>query len=133
MSMKSWAKSEMERAQFDEQTKEAMSKILDIFFEEWDSGGAVSWAVPVLERLLKGLPLSPLTGEDDEWNDLSDMAGQQLYQNRRCSTVFKVVDGSRVYCYDIDGPKDPNGYRGMKEITFPYDPENRNLSPVVTI
>jgi hypothetical protein len=66
-------------------------------------------------------PLTPLTGEDNEWNQIKD----NLYQNRRSPRVFKE-DGQ---AYDIDGIvfRDPDGcYVTNKDsrvnITFPYTP-----------
>lgn len=41
-------------------------------------------------------PLSPLTGEDSEWNEI----GEGRFQNRRSSRVFKDEDGR---AYDIEG------------------------------
>jgi hypothetical protein len=45
-------------------------------------------------KLAKFEVLSPLTGADDEWNDVSD----GLWQNNRDSAVFKAKDG----CYFIN-------------------------------
>jgi hypothetical protein len=46
-----------------------MIAILEKFFDQWDSGGAVHAVAPILQRLIAGKPLSPLTGADDEWFD----------------------------------------------------------------
>lgn len=132
MSMKEWAKAEMERAKFDQPTMDAMMKILDIFYEEWDSGGAVWAMVPVLESLLTGLPLSPLTGEDDEWMEVGlEREGVEIYQNVRCSTVFKRKVGKDWFAYDLELPG--NDVWKFGQVTFPYEPRSHNLSPVVTI
>lgn len=69
MSIREQALSELKRSEFSESEIVAYAKILDIFFEEWDSGGAVHAAAPVLQRLIAGKCLSPLTGEADEWVD----------------------------------------------------------------
>lgn len=124
MSISDQAKYEMERAGFEAPDIEVMSHLLDIFFGQWDSGGAVWAMAPVLQRLIAGKPLTPLTGMDDEWLKM----GGGVYQNRRCSTIFKSVDLEGVtLCYDIDTP-------GRPEITFPYDTENVQVSsPVVEI
>ena len=73
-------------------------------------------------------PLSPLTGDAAEWNEV----GEGQWQNKRRSSVFKNADGS---CYDIDGRvfwewyKDEDGnasktyYTGGESsipVTFPY-------------
>ena len=75
-----------------------MLEILDKFFDQWDSGGAVAVASDVLARLIAGQPLGPLTGEDSEWL-IHDCNGMYA-QNRRCGSVFKSTkDGP---AYDID-------------------------------
>jgi hypothetical protein len=69
------------------------------FSNEGHSGFSASYAIQVLEKLLKFEPITPLTGEDWEWNDVSEISGDTLYQNARCGHVFKDKDGA----YDIDG------------------------------
>jgi hypothetical protein len=41
-------------------------------------------------------PVSPLTGEDDEWNEIEP----GLFQNKRYSAVFKRKDGT---AYNVEG------------------------------
>lgn len=55
------------------------------FSEEGHSGYSASYALFILKRVLDFKPLSPLTGKDDEWNEV----GHGVYQNRRASNVFK--------------------------------------------
>jgi hypothetical protein len=112
---------EMKRANFENGDIETMRQILRLFFDQWDSGGAVWVMVPVLEKCLSGAPLSPLTGEDDEW-----MAGHReegMSQNIRCGTVFKFSGFNDGVPYDIDD-RSWNG-------TFPYMPGRRNLDPCI--
>ena len=46
-------------------------------------------------------PATPLTFDDDEWNDISrENDGKPLYQNKRCSAVFK--DGSEAIPHYLD-------------------------------
>ena len=105
------------------------------FAGEGHSGFSASYALQCLKNLLSFKPLSPLTGEDDEWGDV----GEGLFQNKRCSSVFKDVDGS---CHDIDGRvfwewyKDENGeavktyysgYGCSTPVTFPYTPPNKPI------
>lgn len=108
---------------FGNEDTEVMIQILTLFFEQWDSGGAVSVVAPVLQRLIAGKPLSPLTGKPSEFMD----GGDGVFQNRRCSTVFmdpRFHDGKLAY--DLDNP------RGEREpITFPYWPERFGISPPV--
>lgn len=72
------------------------------FGDEGHSGFSASYAVDLLSRLLRYKPLSPLTGNDDEWMDVSDCGGRKdgpLWQNTRHHSIFKDNEGA----YDIDG------------------------------
>jgi hypothetical protein len=120
MSLVEQAKLELDRINFGTEDTEVMLDILNRFFDQWDSGGAVSCAGPILTRLIAGQPLAPLTGEDSEWMDPADSA--PFLQNVRCSSVFKdKIDGRT---YDIDMP-------GQPTITFPYDPVTKQVRPPV--
>ena len=113
MSIIDQAKDELRRANFGEEDSAVMIGILETFFNQWDSGGAVSFAAPVLQRLIAGKPITPLTGEADEWEEV----GPGVFQNRRCSSVFKdphLHDGKLAY--DIDAPD------CRAAISFPYWP-----------
>lgn len=112
MSLIDQAKIELAAANFGEEDSRVMIEILEKFFEQWDSGGAVAAVAPVLRRLIAGKPLSPIMGTDDEWF-VHDCDGMDA-QNKRCSTIFKATkDG---HAYDIDVP-------GRPPITFPYWPD----------
>lgn len=124
MSIISQAEAELKRINFGDEDSAVMVDILKKFFGQWNSGGAV-WAVaPVLQRLIAGKCLSPLTGDADEWNEVGD----GIYQNKRASTVFKdprFHEGKLAY--DLDNPA------GSREaIAFPYWPDRAEVpSPVV--
>jgi len=74
MIMVEYAKRELERIGKDEDgLQEHMNRnileIIEKFSEQGHSGFSAGYALSVLERLLRFKPISPLTGEDDEWND----------------------------------------------------------------
>lgn len=71
------------------------------FADAGHSGFSANYAIRCLERLLSFKPLTPLTGEDDEWGDVSEVSGRTLYQNKRCSSIFK--EGKDGEAYNIDG------------------------------
>src|SRR3954447_9863908 len=104
MSLIEKANAEM-TGKFPQDEIDSMMTILATFFNTWDSGGAVSVMIPVVERLLLGKPLSPLTGEDSEWQDMTEYGVPEhvtrLWQNVRYSAVFKeeFANGD-VVCYD---------------------------------
>lgn len=128
MSLVEYAKSELARIGRDEDGMQDMINknilsIVEVFSEQEHSGFSAGYALSALERLLRFKPLTPLTGEDDEWNEISN--GTQ--QNKRCSSVFRNADGT---AHDIDGivVSDNGGItwfssgRFRKEVTFPYAP-----------
>lgn len=125
MSIIAQAKEELKRINFGEEDSAVMIGILEKFFDQWDSGGAVHAVAPVLQRLIAGKCLSPLTGEDDEWTEV----GNGVFQNKRVSSVFKdprFHDGKLAYDIDAAEPR--------AAITFPYWPERTEIaSPVITI
>lgn len=126
MSIVSQAKTELARINFGEEDSAVMIGLLETFFEQWDSGGAVHAVAPILQRLIAGKCLSPLTGGADEWFD----HGDGVRQNIRCGTVFmdpRFHDGKLAY--DLDNPAGPR-----EAIAFPYWPERADVgSPVIEI
>lgn len=78
-------------------------EVIKTFSEQGHSGYSAGYAIALLNKLLNFKPLGPITGEDWEWVDVS-YSGSTLYQNKRCSTVFKeVLDDGTENCYDING------------------------------
>ena len=78
-------------------------QIVKIFSQQGHSGFSASYAINLLTRLLGFKPLTPLTGEDGEWNLVGGLVGEEIYQNNRCSAVFKGVDkktGKTRYTYN---------------------------------
>ncbi len=73
--------------------------MIEEFSEEGHSGFSAQYAISILSKLLKYEPLTPLTGDDSEWVDVSEISGNILYQNKRSGRVFKDNDGA----YDIEG------------------------------
>jgi hypothetical protein len=71
------------------------------FANEGHSGFSASYAISCLKRLMSFKPLSPLTGEDDEWTEVTQISGYPHFQNKRCGSVFK--DDKDGEAYDIDG------------------------------
>jgi len=113
---------------------EHVLKLLDVFADEGHSGSSAPYAINLFQKLASFEPVVPLTGEDWEWNKVSD----GVYQNKRCSHVFKQKDRFDGQAYDIEGKifwnwyKDENGepfkshYTGKNSqvpITFPYVPK----------
>lgn len=135
MSIVDSARYELKLAGFDQEEIDGLAEILDKFFDMYDSGGAVYFMAPILQKLIAGKPLSPIGTTEEEWFDHEDMFNHfpgvvQGWQNKRCGSVFRyrMEDGTFTYT-DIDNPQGRH-----VQITMPYDPENIEVSsPLVTI
>jgi hypothetical protein len=126
-----------ETGKFDDEMQEAICnhvlKLLEVFSDEGHSGSSAPYTVNIFQKLAMFEPLVPLTGEDWEWNEVHD----GVFQNKRCSHVFKQADRFDGQAYDINGiifydwytnengEKSKSYFTGREScvpITFPYTP-----------
>lgn len=126
-----------ENGKFNDEMQEMICKhvlkLLEVFDGEGHSGSSAPYAIDLFKKLAMFEPVAPLTGEDWEWDEVS--AG--VFQNKRCSRVFKQADRFDGQAYDIDGIIFYDWYtdeEGKKHksfftnrdsfvpITFPYTP-----------
>jgi hypothetical protein len=138
--MLKWAEQELKLAGYDVNDPEdgpnrwlaeGTLELLKVFAEQGHSGSSAPYAVALFEKLASWKPIAPLTGEDDEWNEV----GECTWQNRRNSAVFKGKDGQaywsggRVFwewysSSDIDEGKPYKSYYtgsgGRVNIEFPW-------------
>lgn len=123
-----------DRGEFKDEMQEMICdhvmKLLDMFNDEGHSGSSAHYAINLFEKLAKFEPITPLTGEDSEWNEVSNGNGGIMYQNNRCSRIFKDDSGA----WDIEGKvfwewngtkEEPyksyySGHGSSLPITFPY-------------
>ena len=70
-------------------------ELLETFSGQGHSGSSAQYIINLFERLAKFQPISPLTGEDYEWNNMSTPGSYDLFQNNRDSEVFK--DATSAY------------------------------------
>lgn len=85
-------------------------ELIEMFSKQGHSGSSAPYIIDLFKKIAGFKPLTPLTGSDDEWNDVSEKAGRILYQNKRCSHVFK--DNEKAF--DVNN--------SCVDITFPYTP-----------
>lgn len=115
-------------------------KLLEVFSEEGHSGSSAPYTINLFSKLAKFDPVAPLTGEDWEWNHINDdrTNNVSVYQNKRCSAVFKQSDRFDGQPYYLDAKVFWNWYKGedgkpfksyytgsnsMVPIEFPYTPK----------
>lgn len=104
-------------------------ELLDVFGKQGHSNFSANYIVNLFDSLADFKPLTPLTGEDDEWH--SSFCDSDILQNKRCGSVFKDPDG-RVYDTDYWYMKDKNGLcfsnkDTSQNIIFPYMPRKAKV------
>ena len=137
------AKAELKMVGLTADSKDSMDRLMynnimavvQLFSSQGHSGFSSGFVLNMITRLLRFEPITPLTGNDDEWNDVSDLSDRKMWQNRRCSRIIKEEDGT---CYDMEGKvfTDPEGHtytnrNSWVKITFPYIPKTEFVSPPV--
>lgn len=98
-------------------------KVIECFCDCGHTGFTAEYAINIINKLLRWQPLTELTGEDDEWNTISNNSIK--YQNKRCPFIFKDENGQ---AYNIEAKifSDDNGHTWFTDrnsrqyITFPY-------------
>lgn len=125
-----YAQAELERAGlfgdndfYGGMTGNAVMRLMEVHCAEGHSGMSNGHVLSLFQRLAGFNPISPLTGEDDEWQEVGERDGKTVYQSKRCSTIFK--EGDRAY--NIEGRvfREPNGAcytnrDSFVDVTFPY-------------
>lgn len=114
--------------EYDKMAKEAILQLIETFAKQGHSGFSAPYVAKMFHKLANYEVLSPLTGNDDEWNDVSDMSGDRktLFQNNRDSRVFKNDDGAFfteaiVWQDDVYHFSNKDSNRYIK--SFPFTPK----------
>lgn len=152
MSMKEWAKKEVELAckhenpdrkegEFDYGCAcyESALKAFNSLCDDGHSGFSIKMTQAILNRLIDRQPLTPIEDMDDAWNICSRPKDDpEVYQCKRMSSLFKNVytdgtveyhDNNLYYCVDINNPNVTYSsglvrriINEMYPITMPYMP-----------
>jgi hypothetical protein len=129
--------------------KDFVPEILEIceaFGNSGQSGASAPYTASALSQAIKKLclyqPICPITGIDEEWNNCSDMGNKgNMYQNNRCSNIFKKGKDGRAYFLDAivwQGEDDYDTFTGtINGITsrqyiksFPFEPKTFYINVV---
>lgn len=78
--------------------------LCEAFGKSGQSGGSAPYVATAISKAVKKLllqePICPVTGVDEEWVDMTELNdGEILYQNKRCSGLFKESNGK---CWYVD-------------------------------
>ena len=84
---------------------EAVMELIEVFSKQGHSGCSANMVSNLFNKLSHFKPISPLTGQDEEWCEVMD----GIYQNKRNSTVFKDGKDGRAYFGDAYVKRTPNG------------------------
>lgn len=106
---------------------QGLRELVLVFCTQGHSGFSASYAISVLEKLLRFQPLRPLTGDADEWGRTFDGRCQQ---NKRASHVFRCdperFDGQaydiRAIVFRENSGACFTGRGSSQPIIFPYTP-----------
>lgn len=154
MSMKNWAEREVEIAKKIERGNtlkedwdygcacyESALKAYNSLMDDNHSGYSFCVTRQILINLMNSVPLTPIYGEDDEWDYGFSYEDCKVYQNKRSYSLFKLVykDGSikyhdtdRFICVNVD-TKRHSHFKLVKDIaeeyvesiSMPYIPPNK--------
>lgn len=106
---------------------DAVMELIKVFSKQGHSGFSAPYTINTFKKLAMFETLSPLTGEDDEWNNVSDKGGEEQYQNKRNSAVFKDKKGAyyidAVVWVSKDGASFTNRDSKLYISSFPFTPK----------
>lgn len=75
--------------------------LVDKFGKSGQSGFSAPFTAKVLSNVIEKLclqePIMPILGIDEEWTNVSDIADEPMWQNKRCSGLFKYSNGDVKY------------------------------------
>lgn len=131
-----------EKGKFNDEMQEDICKhvlkLLKIFSREGHSGTSAPYAVDLFKTLALFKPIGPITGEDWEWVEV----GEGVFQNKRCSHVFKDSSGAydingKIFCEthinEETGKEFKSCYTNKDSrvsVTFPYTPKREYVDVV---
>lgn len=137
-----YARAELERAGLFKEDSDyggmlgkAVMDMIVLFDSEDHSGMSAGMTISLFTRLANFQPLTPLTGDADEWAVCEDDpdTGVVQWQNKRRSSVFRKTDanGKVLEVYDINAEclvdTMEDDYVGLLKtpVTFPYSPPSQ--------
>jgi len=104
-------------------TGEAVLELCKTFEEQNHSEVSGFLVRSLFDTLTKWEPITPLTGEDDEWSEIDE----NFFQNKRCPSVFKENGKAYQVDYYIFIDKEGAAYtnrHSRRSISFPYSPSH---------
>lgn len=141
-----YAKKELERIEKGCKDEESLSmqqaidknilELINVFSNQHHSGFTATYVIDILQRLLHYKPLTPLTGEDDEWEDVTSYGyDTPTFQNKRCSAVFKDDKGAywvegKIFSSDLGHTWYTNS-DSCVPVTFPFNVPDKSQVVII--
>lgn len=96
---------------YEGETGKAVMELIEAFSKQGHSGMSAPIVADIFRRLANYEPLGPITGKDQEWNEVGRDSGngRELYQNKRCSGLFKEGKEGQAYYIDAIIKRDQRG------------------------
>lgn len=92
---------------YDGMLGEAVLELVKIFAKQGHSGFSAHQTLRIFSEVANFKPLSPIGITEDEWMNVSNESGYEMWQNKRRNSTFSRDNGKTWY--DIDNPKLNNG------------------------
>ena len=91
---------------YDGMIGKAVMELCKCFADQGHSGFSANWVLDLFRRLGKYEPLTPITDDPKDWNDISEMSGRgspKMWQCKRNPSLFSE-NGGKSY-YDVKDKK----------------------------
>jgi len=129
-----FAREELERAGYFDKDSDyegeignAVMELLKTFAGQHHSGFSAILVARIFNQLVSHIPLTPLTGEDDEWIEVDD----NFLMNKRCPRIIKengkAYDTERIVFEDKNTMTFTHSEHSRVEISFPYFPRRETI------
>jgi len=104
-------------------------KAINVFEKEKLTEDEISTVINYLNILSRGMPLSPLTITNSEWEVIDAPSGKRLYRNIRYNDVFTDEDMNNLHVNSIVyiNKKGEVIKKEHKMIDFPYMPTEETI------
>ena len=104
MSLTTHARNELERAGlFDDDSDyggmlgDAVLVVVEVFSKQGHSGFSAAMTIDILSKVLSYKVLTPITSDPNEWNDVSGLTGEPMWQSARQPDLFSKDGGKTWY------------------------------------
>ena len=121
-----------ENSDYDGDIGKNVEQLLKVFKDQGNSGMSAVRTAEIFATLADGKVLIPLKGTPNEWEDVSEFCGKDMFQNKRCGTIFaKTKNGDDAYDINYfifvgkNGVTFTRSDKSSMPISFPYMPRNR--------